>query len=106
MQLGLKRAETVKAELLNAGVDEHRMKMMSLGEEGVLCVDTSDICRHVNRRVHLEIRKFGQEHMAAPAAATSADPAEAGVDASFKAHDIESSTDNLQSLNPELVPGS
>ncbi len=66
-QLGLKRAEAVKTELLNAGVAEYRMKVMSLGEEGVLCTDNSDVCRHMNRRVHLEIRKIGQEHMTPPA---------------------------------------
>jgi peptidoglycan-associated lipoprotein len=65
-QLGLKRAETVKAELVSAGIAEHRIKAVSLGEEGVLCVDTSDVCRHMNRRVHLEIRKIGQEHMVLP----------------------------------------
>jgi peptidoglycan-associated lipoprotein len=67
-QLGMKRADTVKAELVNAGIAEHRIKTVSLGEEGVLCVDSSDVCRHMNRRVHLEVRKIGQEHMALPAA--------------------------------------
>lgn len=67
-QLGMKRAETVKAELVNAGIAEHRIKAVSLGEEGVLCVDTSDACRHMNRRVHLEVRKIGQEHMMLPPA--------------------------------------
>lgn len=83
-QLGLKRAETVKAELLKAGVAEHQMKVVSLGEEGVLCVDNSDTCRHLNRRVHLEIRKIGQNHMATPAiaATTAIDPADATVDQS------------------------
>ena len=66
MQLGMKRAETAKAELLNAGIAEHRIKTVSLGEEAVLCVDTSDACRHMNRRVHLEVRKIGQEHMMVP----------------------------------------
>jgi peptidoglycan-associated lipoprotein len=79
LKLGLKRAETVKAELVNAGIAEHRIKTVSLGEEGVLCIDSSDVCRHMNRRVHLEIRKIGQEHMAAPApAATPTEPVEAG----------------------------
>ncbi len=106
MKLGLKRAETVKAELLSAGVAEHRMKVMSLGEEGVLCVDNSDICRHVNRRVHLEIRKFGQEHMVTPAAAISADPAEAGIDASPNNHNTGLSTIDIRPLIPEPTPGS
>jgi len=70
-QLGMKRADTVKAELVNAGIAEHRIKTVSLGEEGVLCVDTSDICRHMNRRVHLDIRKIGQEHMMVPPAPTT-----------------------------------
>jgi len=65
-QLGMKRAEAVKAELVNAGIAEHRIKAVSLGKEAVLCADTSDICRHMNRRVHLEVRKIGQEHMALP----------------------------------------
>jgi peptidoglycan-associated lipoprotein len=82
-QLGLKRAETVKAELLNAGVAEHQMQVVSLGEEGVLCVDTSDTCRHMNRRVHLELRKIGQEHMVLPSAPiTPADLSETTIDPS------------------------
>jgi peptidoglycan-associated lipoprotein len=106
MKLGLKRAETVRDELAKAGVAEHRMKAMSLGEEGVLCVDDSDICRHVNRRVHLEIRKFGQEHMVAPATSTSANPAATGTDAS--ANDLETGLSNkeFQPLSPEPTPGS
>lgn len=71
MQLGMKRAETVKAELVNAGIAEHRIKTVSLGEAGVLCVDTSDTCRQMNRRVHLEVRKVGQEHMALPVIPTT-----------------------------------
>jgi peptidoglycan-associated lipoprotein len=106
MKLGLKRAETVKTEMLSAGVAEHRMKVMSLGEEGVLCVDNSDICRHVNRRVHLEIRKFGQEHMVTPATAGSADPAESGIDASPSNQNTGLSTIDLRPLIPEPTPGS
>ena len=70
MQLGMKRAETVKAELMSAGVAENQIKVVSLGEEGALCLDSSDVCRSMNRRVHLEIRKIGQEHMILPTVAT------------------------------------
>lgn len=70
-QLGMKRAETVKTELVSAGIAEYRIKTVSLGEEGVLCLDTSDTCRHMNRRVHVEVRKIGQEHMMLPPAASS-----------------------------------
>jgi len=71
MQLGMKRAETVKAELVNAGIADHRIKTVSLGEEGVLCADSSDVCQHINRRVHLEVRKIGQEHMVLPSVPTT-----------------------------------
>lgn len=67
-QLGMKRTETVKAELVNAGIADDRIKTVSLDEEGVLCVDTSDVCRRMNRRVHLEVRKIGQEHEIVPPA--------------------------------------
>jgi peptidoglycan-associated lipoprotein len=70
MKLGMKRAETVKAELMNAGVAEHQIKVVSLGEEGVLCLDSSDVCRNMNRRVHIEIRKIGKDHMMLPTVAT------------------------------------
>ncbi len=107
MKLGLKRAETVKAELINAGIAEHRIKAVSLGEEGVLCVDSSDVCRTINRRAHLEIRKIGQEHMATPAvAATSSDPSEAGIDASTKAEETGPPTETLVPLSPEPTTGS
>jgi peptidoglycan-associated lipoprotein len=80
-QLGMKRADTVKAELVNTGIAEHRIKTVSLGEEGVLCVDTSDVCRHMNRRVHLEVRKIGQEHMTVPPTpVTSSDSSATGID--------------------------
>lgn len=68
-KLGMKRADRVKEELMNAGVAEYQIKTVSLGEEGVLCVDASDVCRNMNRRVHLEMRKIGQEHMIVPSVA-------------------------------------
>ncbi|MGC4097275.1 MAG: OmpA family protein [Nitrospira sp.] len=82
-QLGMKRAETVKAELVSAGIAEHRIQTVSLGEEGVLCTDNSDTCRHMNRRVHLEVRKIGQEHMMLPPAAiTSSESSDSPFDPS------------------------
>jgi peptidoglycan-associated lipoprotein len=106
-KLGMKRAETVKEELLRAGISEHRIAVVSLGEEGVLCMDNSEVCRHINRRTHLEIQKIGLEHMATPAvAATSTNPAKAGVDASPLEHEAGLGTEDLQPLNPEPVSGS
>jgi peptidoglycan-associated lipoprotein len=75
MQLGLKRAEAVKTAFLHAGVAEHQIKVVSLGESGALCVDNSDVCRRMNRRVHLEIRAIGREHMVpSPPIATKMTP--------------------------------
>ena len=68
--LGLKRAETVKQHLMTLGVPEMSIRTVSLGEEGALCIDTSDTCRRMNRRVHLELRRVGREHMTIPAAMT------------------------------------
>lgn len=107
MQLGMKRAETVKAELVNAGIAEYRIKTLSLGEEGVLCVDSSDVCRHMNRRVHLEVRKIGQEHMVLPSApVTSSDPSEPNIDPSFTMGEDGSTVDDLPPTwsNPTLIP--
>jgi peptidoglycan-associated lipoprotein len=80
LKLGMKRAESVKAELMTAGVAEHQIKTVSLGKEGVLCSDMSDVCRQMNRRVHLEIRPVGEEHMRIPVAATSPEPTQASAD--------------------------
>jgi len=97
LKLGMKRAETVKAELIASGVAEHQIKVMSLGKEGVLCIDNSDVCRQMNRRVHLEIRTIGQEHMVLPAVATTPaiDATQASLDPSQKADESGSLIDSL-----------
>ncbi|HKT34469.1 MAG TPA: OmpA family protein [Nitrospira sp.] len=98
MKLGMKRAETVKTELINAGVAEHQIKTVSLGKEGVLCIDMSDVCRQMNRRVHLEIRPIGEEHMRTPVVATTPVP-----DAIQESADLGQSTGD-GSLIDSLVP--
>jgi peptidoglycan-associated lipoprotein len=101
MKLGMKRAETVKTELINAGVAEHQIKVVSLGKEGVLCIDNSDLCRQMNRRVHLEIRTIGQEHMVAPAVATTPplDATQAAIEPATKADDSSLIDSLLPSAN-------
>jgi len=99
MTLGMKRAETVKAELMTAGVAEHQIKTVSLGKDGVLCIDNSDVCRQMNRRVHLEIRTIGQEHMATPIVATTPT-----VDATQASIDPTQKTDEPTSLIDSLIP--
>src|SRR5262245_34622628 len=97
LKLGMKRAETVKAELITAGVAEHQIKVMSLGKDGVLCIDNSDVCRQMNRRVHLEIRTIGEEHMIVPVVATTpaVESTQASVDPSQKSDDPNLLIDSL-----------
>jgi peptidoglycan-associated lipoprotein len=106
-QLGMKRAETVKAELVIAGIAEHRIKTVSFGEEGVLCVDSSDVCRHMNRRVHLEVRKIGQEHMVLPSAPTTpSDSPETTIDSSSTIGEDGTTEESLPPSwsEPALIP--
>ena len=102
MKLGMKRAETVKAELMTAGVAEHQIKTVSLGEEGVLCIDNSDVCRQMNRRVHLEIRTIGQEHMVTPVAETTEVTPE--VDATQASIEPAQQTDDSNAVIDNLIP--
>ena len=95
--LGLKRAEAVKQQLMALGVPETSIRTVSLGEEGALCIDNSDVCRRMNRRVHLEIRKVGQEHMVFPTVAveTATDSVQAGIDPSIEAEGTGLMSENL-----------
>ena len=104
-QLGMRRAEAVKAELVTAGIAEHRIKAVSLGEEGVLCVDGSDVCRHMNRRVHLELRKIGQEHMMLPPAPiTTSESSESPINSSSTMEDGDSATETVPSVLSDPTP--
>ncbi len=96
-KLGLMRAEKVKEYLVGLGVSDQVIKVVSLGKDGVLCIDTSDVCRNMNRRVHLEIRKIGKDHMILPTVATepAADPTQASIDPSTVADDSSSLIDSL-----------
>ena len=100
MKLGMKRAETVKAELMSAGVAEQQIKVVSLGKDGVLCLDSSDVCRNMNRRVHLEIRTIGKDHMMLPTVATEPKTAEPIQ----SADDQNANTDGHGSLADTLLP--
>ncbi len=95
--LGMKRAETVKQQLMALGVPETSIRTVSLGEEGALCIDNSDVCRRMNRRVHLEMRKVGQEHLVIPTLAveTATDPLQVGIDPSTEAEGTGSMSEDL-----------
>jgi outer membrane protein OmpA-like peptidoglycan-associated protein len=75
--LAQRRAQAVKHFLVDLGVPETSIKLVTLGQDGALCDDPGKECQELNRRVHLEFRKL--------AAAAPASPAVAGANASDRA---------------------
>ena len=55
MALGLKRAQAVKTELVNQGVDTTRISMVSLGKTAPVCNDKTNECWAKNRRVDFKL---------------------------------------------------
>jgi peptidoglycan-associated lipoprotein len=53
--LGLKRANSVKTEMINNGVDAGRITMVSYGESNPLCTDKTQECWSQNRRVDFKL---------------------------------------------------
>ena len=53
--LGLKRAQTVKTELVNEGVDAKRISMVSLGKSAPVCTEKTKECWAKNRRVDYKL---------------------------------------------------
>ena len=66
--LAERRAQVVKRFLVDLGVPEPSIKMVTMGPNGALCDDPGKECQELNRRVHLEFRKLAA---AAPAAAVA-----------------------------------
>ena len=66
--LGLKRAQAVKRYLVESGVSETSIRIVSLGKEGMLCDGSGEECRKLNRRLHLELRRSGLPVIATAAA--------------------------------------
>jgi peptidoglycan-associated lipoprotein len=56
--LAQRRATAVKQFLVELGVHEPSIKVVTIGQEGSLCDEPSTECGQLNRRVHLEIRKL------------------------------------------------
>jgi outer membrane protein OmpA-like peptidoglycan-associated protein len=75
--LAQRRAQIVKRFLVDLGVPETSIKLVTIGQDGALCEDPSKECQELNRRVHLEFRKL--------AAATPGGPAVAGTAAGERA---------------------
>jgi outer membrane protein OmpA-like peptidoglycan-associated protein len=74
--LAQRRAEAVKQFLIELGVPETSVKVVTIGQDGSLCDDPDKECQRLNRRVHVEVRKLARA-AAAPVRATTADAAAA-----------------------------
>src|SRR5438876_5799834 len=68
--LAQRRAEAVKQFLIDLGVPQTAIKLVTMGQEGALCDEPGKECQELNRRVHLEFRKLAA---AAPAPPTVAE---------------------------------
>jgi outer membrane protein OmpA-like peptidoglycan-associated protein len=56
--LAERRAQVVKRFLMDLGVPEASIKVVTMGRDGALCDDPGKECQELNRRVHLEFRKL------------------------------------------------
>ena len=56
--LAQRRATVVKQFMVELGVPEAAIKVVTIGQEGALCDEPSTECQQLNRRVHLEFRKL------------------------------------------------
>jgi outer membrane protein OmpA-like peptidoglycan-associated protein len=56
--LAERRATTVKQFLVELGVPETSIRVVTIGPEGALCEEPTAECMQLNRRVHLEVRKL------------------------------------------------
>jgi outer membrane protein OmpA-like peptidoglycan-associated protein len=56
--LAQRRAEAVKHFLVDLGVAEGAIKVVTIGPEGALCEESTKECLQLNRRVHIEMRRL------------------------------------------------
>jgi outer membrane protein OmpA-like peptidoglycan-associated protein len=78
--LAERRATVVKRFLVDLGVPEPSIKMVTMGPNGALCDDPGKECQELNRRVHLEFRKLAAAApVAAVAGAAAAEPKQADI---------------------------
>jgi outer membrane protein OmpA-like peptidoglycan-associated protein len=70
--LAERRAQVVKRFLMDLGVPDASIKVVTMGRDGALCDDPGKECQELNRRVHLEFRKLAAAVPAQAAAAGAA----------------------------------
>lgn len=108
--LALRRAQAVKQFLVELGVPQAAIKVVTIGKEGMICDDQSKECQQLNRRVHLEIMKVGSPSAslttAPPAVAKHENESSSAVPPLKENLDITRDTDTSDNeaddlLNPE-----
>jgi len=85
--LAQRRAQAVKQFLVELGVPETAIKVVTLGQDGALCDDPGKECQELNRRVHLEFRKLAAAAPGAPAVAGASASDRSQVDSTSPAGD-------------------
>ena len=69
--LARQRAEGVKQFLIELGLPDSSVKVITIGQDGAVCDEAAPECQQLNRRVHLEMRKLTRA-AAAPVRAVTA----------------------------------
>jgi outer membrane protein OmpA-like peptidoglycan-associated protein len=69
------RAEAVKQFLVELGVPEPSVKVVTIGQDGAVCDEPVMECQKLNRRVHLEIHKLTRAAALAPVRVETTDVA-------------------------------
>jgi outer membrane protein OmpA-like peptidoglycan-associated protein len=69
--LAERRAQVVKRFLVDLGVPETSIRMVTMGRDGALCDEPGKECQELNRRVHLEFRKLAAAVPASPTMAAT-----------------------------------
>lgn len=72
LSLAQRRADTVRQFLVELGVPEASIKVLTVGQGATLCDEPTPDCQQLNRRVHLELRRVN-EPQARAAVAVPAD---------------------------------
>jgi peptidoglycan-associated lipoprotein len=58
--LAERRAQAVRQFLVELGVPEASIRVVTIGPEGALCEESTAACRQLDRRVHLEFRRLAR----------------------------------------------
>lgn len=60
LALAQRRAEAVRQFLVELGLAGDDIRVVTIGQAGTLCDDSTPACQQINRRVHLEVRRMVQ----------------------------------------------